>query len=740
VSVLAGPRRAELVEPPSSRTFTERLFAVVPLASIYLWLSIVYAFEAWKHVTPWLFTDELETTQISRSIAATGHAARRGAPYSLHSLYPLILAPVWLIHNVATAYSGIKYLDVFAMTSVIFPTYFLARLVVRRGWALFAAAGAAVIPSLAYSSWIVEETWAYPVSALCLFLIAKALIEKTSGWVAGAIAGAAVAPFVRGELVVVPITLVFALVFAAWTSEWGRQRRRSWVWGDYVGAITLAFGAIFLISGIASHHSQQWYSVTTYWKHRIFVLGDWAAGSLTIGLGVIPLVFGLAALVPARGEEPLRALRMFRCVAIAGIIGFGLYTGMKAAYLSTVFATRVEERNLIYISPLLFIGTALVLERRRVNLIALTAAAAYGFYLVVGTPFLMGVQLYSDSLGVSILQQANRYYEWTPVTAQWLLLGILLAGVALLVAAHVTRRSGALVTGVAAVLAVGILAWNVTGEVSAAAGTVSISRQLESTLRHPFTWVDSVAREKPTIYLAQGVADPNPEWELEFWNRSIVTVSSLDSTLGGPGPAGTPNTTADGRVYWSTDPAQPGRVYDYAVEDWPCVDFAGTVAATHLYNGGASTLKEWKLIQLTKPNRLRAECSGIYPDGWSGANDSTYYRFVASKPGWLRIRIARANWPSTPVDVQLATVTTKYREPALGRVFYDKRSIAPSNKTEVIWIRTPKTRFGAKVVIADKFVPRDVDPTLTDPRTLGAHVDYRYFTKLPRGAKPSRSR
>ena len=87
---------------------------------------------------------------------------------------------------------------------------------------------------------------------------------------------------------------------------------------------------------------------------------------------------------------------------------------MKAAYLQSAFATRVEERNLIYIAPLLFIGTALVFERRRVNLVALAAAAAYGFYLVVGTPLQMGVQLYSDALGFSILQQANRYYELTP--------------------------------------------------------------------------------------------------------------------------------------------------------------------------------------------------------------------------------------------------------------------------------------------------------------------------------------
>jgi hypothetical protein len=737
MSAVATPRRVEDALPHPSRTLSDRMLAAVPLASTYLWLCIVYAFEAWRHVTPWLFTDELETTQISRSIAATGHAARRGAPYPLHSLYPVLLAPVWLIQDVATAYSGIKYLDVFVMTSVLFPTYFLARLMMRRGWALFAAAGAATIPSLAYSSWIVEETWAYPYAALCFFLIAKALIERSRGWIAGAAVASVIAPFVRGELVIIPVVVVFALFFAAWTSAWGKSRRAKWVFGDYIGFFVLAAGLIILVSGIGSHHSQQWYSVTTYWKHRIFVLGDWAAGSLAIGLGVIPLVFGLAALIPAKSEEPLRAVRMFRCVSAAGIIGFGLYTGMKAAYLSTVFATRVEERNLIYIAPLLFIGTALVLERRRVNLVALAAAGAYGLYLVVGTPFQMGVQLYSDALGFSILQQANRYYEWTPFTAQWLLIGILVVGVGLAAAATMSRRSSTAVTSIAAVLAIGIIAWNVTGEVAAASGTVSISRQLEATLRHPFTWVDDVAKGKPTLYLAQGVADPNPEWELEFWNRSIVTVDSLDATLGGPGPSGTPNTTADGRVYWSIDPTHPGTVYDYAVEDWPCVDFAGPVAAVHLYNGGAASLKEWRLIKLAKPNRLRAECSGLYADGWSGANDSSYFRFVSPKPGWLRIRISRQNWGSTPVHVQLATITTQYREPALGRVFYDKQTVAKRLETKIIWVRTPAKRFGARVVIVNKFVPHSIDPRIGDPRTLGAQVDYRYFTKLPRGAKPN---
>ena len=75
---------------PAERTFTDRLLAAVPLLSIFLWLCIVYAIEAWAHGTPWLFGDELELTQLSRSIADTGHAARRGEPHSFDSLWTYV--------------------------------------------------------------------------------------------------------------------------------------------------------------------------------------------------------------------------------------------------------------------------------------------------------------------------------------------------------------------------------------------------------------------------------------------------------------------------------------------------------------------------------------------------------------------------------------------------------------------------------------------------------------------------
>ena len=109
---------------PGERTAAtlDRVQAALPLASVYFWLCIVYAVEAWQRVTPWLFTDELELTQLSRSIAATGHAARSGEAHSPGTLYTVFTAPMWLIHDVAAAYATVKYLDVFAMASVVFPT------------------------------------------------------------------------------------------------------------------------------------------------------------------------------------------------------------------------------------------------------------------------------------------------------------------------------------------------------------------------------------------------------------------------------------------------------------------------------------------------------------------------------------------------------------------------------------------------------------------------------------------
>ncbi len=299
----------------------------------------------------------------------------------------------------------------------------------------------------------------------------------------------------------------------------------------------------------------------------MIIQGDWAAGCLAIGIGVIPFVAGLAALVRAPGEERTHELRMFRSVALAGIVTFGFYTAFKAAFLSTVFATRVEERNLIYIAPLLFVGTALVFSRRRISYVGLAVSGAYTLYLVAYAlyhvtqyPYQMGIQLYSDALGFAILQQGNRFLSWTPGFVRWLLVGIFFGGMLVLLAPRLLRGRDRLVGAVLGVAAVAIVGWNVTGELAAATATKSIARLQAAELRHPFGWVDSATHLKPTLYMGEAEIDQNPEWLLEFWNRSITRVSSLDGSVLGPGPVRQPEREAQRRPVLAerserTDPA-----------------------------------------------------------------------------------------------------------------------------------------------------------------------------------------
>lgn len=104
------------------RALADRLLAAAPLLTIFAWFAFLYAWEAWLVVTPWLFTDELEFTQLARAIADGGQPARRGEPYSFGSLYVFLTAPAWLIHDTELAYQVAKYIGVFAMTAVVFPT------------------------------------------------------------------------------------------------------------------------------------------------------------------------------------------------------------------------------------------------------------------------------------------------------------------------------------------------------------------------------------------------------------------------------------------------------------------------------------------------------------------------------------------------------------------------------------------------------------------------------------------
>ena len=202
----SGAEAAEL--PP--RAWFDRVYAAIPLTTIFVALLALYAWEAARHSSPWLFTDELELSQISRAVEATGHGARRGEPYFWQTLYTWLIAPAWAIKSTTLAYAVVKYIGVVTMALSVVPTYLLARMIATPRAALFAAAGTASVPALAYAPMILEEPLSYPYAALAFFLIAMALARRTVWWITPAVVVALMVGLVRGELGVLPVVFVLA--------------------------------------------------------------------------------------------------------------------------------------------------------------------------------------------------------------------------------------------------------------------------------------------------------------------------------------------------------------------------------------------------------------------------------------------------------------------------------------------------------------------------------------------------
>jgi hypothetical protein len=706
------------------RATTDRILAAFPLLSVFFWLGAVYAWQVWRHGSPWLFTDELQFTQLSRAIAETGHAARRGQPHSFDTLYTYFVAPAWRLSSVHHGYDAIRYLNVVVMTAAVFPAYKLARFVVGRRAALFAATGAIVIPSFAYTGLIVEEPLAYTYSTLCLYLVTGALLRRSRWWIAGAAVSSLIAPLVRGELVVIPATFALGALFLVWRSREVERWRARWSREDWIGAFVLLVGACVLISAVFGHRSHEWLIATGFYPHRMWTLGMRAAGALAIGVGIFAFVAGLASLWRAPGEVPRYEVRVFRSVLLAAVIAFGLYTAVKASFISTTFGTYTVERNLIYLSPLLFVGTALWLERRAAHPLAVAAAAGFALYLVLTTPYEMGTHFYSQAPGFALLEWFNRTSVafLTPGGAKILLLVILVLTVVLLLAPRYVPR-----VGVAAALAACAftLAWSFAGELAGASASNSYARSFLSNIRGDPTWLDKATQGAPTLYLGQQMQDSNSEWLLEFWNRSLKAVWSLDGTAQGPGPFLTPDLKApDGTL--SPDPHYPYVVADRGIR------VEGKQLARHFHEAGGSYIP-WTLYRVDEPLRLRWAYVGVQPDGWMGS-DSSYNRYWSpgNKPGTMIIRLTRA--PGTPATARVAignVIRGPDKQPHLGRQVAVYRGRLTSTKDLVFKIPAPGPRFRVEVHVAPTFKPIDVtNGRLSDARELGAQVSYTFKPAL----------
>jgi hypothetical protein len=708
------------VTTPTSSRAAERLTpgaARFILAVAYLCLASLYAWQAAKRVSPTIFSDEIEFTQISRGIAKNGVPSRLGEPSGFETLYTYLVAPAWWLDPKA-AWEAAKLIGVLVMTAAIFPAYGLARFVVSRPWALAAAIMAVAAPPLAYAPYLLDEPLAYPVSTAALWAITAAIAKPTRRRLALAGAICLVAPFVRGELAVLLAVFAAGLFVLLWRTQRFTSWRATWTTGDWIGAAMLVVGVALAFSAVAGHRSDAWYVATGFQKHRLLDYGTWSLAAMTIGLGVLPVVATIAAFLSRRVRETAEG-RAFVVVGVAAVAGFATYAAVKGTFLSTVFSNLIVERNVIYLVPVALAATAAVLARGTATLPALAAGLAVALALIWNAELRLDQYPYFEAPSLAIGALANRNFSWDPADVERALVIVALVSVAILAARTLVRsRTTGLV--VAVVAACAVTTWTLTTEIYAARGLNLFAERLYGSTPRPVDWVDRATGGEPTLYIGQQINDVNPIFLLEFWNYSIDKVWSLDGTA--PVPSLSPDLGApDGSL--SPDPGVNWVVTGNGVEV-----VGERVGEPH---GGMT------LFHVKPPVRFRYAQNGVSTDGWMGAHASfsQYAPDQGVSRGFARVLLSRqgacgANIPTADVVVRVGTIAVREHQPGFGRIQeVVHRKLKPCALEPVVVRAT--VPYHVDVTVSPTFVPAKIDPSSGDVRELGAQVRFDF---LPLGA------
>ncbi len=709
--------------PPDRRSFLDRYLAAVPFVIAALALLSLLFWEAAIRKTPTIFTDELEWTQLSRAIADTGHAARRGEPFAFKSLYAYVIAPGWWIHSTSSAYAAIKYLNTIVMALTAIPVYLLARMLVPKRVALIAALASLCTTALYYAAFLIPEVLAYPTFALGAYFTIRALAGGGRRWIAGAIVIDLLATEVRGELIVLPASFVLGAIILWIVGPRGQRLRRGWRAFDYIGASLLLLGGLIVLNELVSPHAQQWAVVSGTWRGRLFSLGMQAASAFAIGLGLLPFVGGLASLwIPERRRDPV--WRAFAAFTGSAIVTVWLYTGVKAAFLSTIFATRVEERNMIYLGPLFIVGTAVWLCSTRRWLPGALAAVVFSAWLAL----YYGYQLdypYFEAPGYGIASLANRAWHWDQPTIRIALTVACLVLLALVVtwSTHVAARIQRLTMLLACMVA---LSWMLAAEVNSSLGSAVTSRDYATNLPKPLDWIDRSTDQGGATFIGQNISSGQALGVnlLEFWNRSVKHIWSLDGSAPGPGPTLTPD-LGDRNGTLSHDPKLP---YVVATDR---VNLIGPVVDSK----PGLTLRRIE----SHPWRLHDAALGVSDDGWiSGSSDDpvadgTYAYFgPETKPGTLTITVGRRGFcatgaPGTRVTVRVgALALNEQHAPSVGHATWIQGfALANCTERKFTLIMTPPL---AVQIHADPTV-KPSDYGVSESRELGAQVGFSFSAK-----------
>lgn len=532
----------------------------------------------------WILPDE--GVYAARAVALWRHGSLpllhgQGAGYGV--LYPMVVGLPFSFGSIARGYASLKLLQALVVSLAAVPVFGFGRRLMPPGYALLAALLTVASPLLLYSGLVMTEVLFYPLAAVALLALVRAVASGTFRDQAFAFAVIFAAVLTRPQAVVFVGVFAGAILLDAVCARERSRLRSFWPTWVLLGTAAVALASFPTVVG----------------SYAVALRGSYPLGPalrlsfehlsyLALGTGLAPfaaLVLLSTAALRGRERDPEARALIAVCVSATGLVV------LQVGFFAARYAPHLLGRDLAPLPPLLFLVFALWLARGAPrNLVNATLAAFAVLCVVLLAPWnaLVVPAAFADTLDLLLV---NRVHGHEPVNVV-MVFSILM----LLVFVAVPRRSVLVLPAI-------VLAVLVAGSAIASNQLAHVVNDAQGVLGPDRGWIDRTARGN-VAYLYDGEAFWNVVWQERFWNPRIDHVYSIRPTdVAGPMPQ-TPITVG---------PAGRLPLHERYVVASDRHTFVGTAVA-HLAQQGldVSGLTLWRLNGRPRLSTIEA---GLQPNG-----------------------------------------------------------------------------------------------------------------------------
>jgi hypothetical protein len=670
-------------------------------ALVFVSWAVRFAF-ARHMVGPWIMIDEVVYSELAKSFASNGHFAVREVPTTGYGVvYPILISPAYLFfQSMPTVYTAIKVIDSLLMSLAAVPAYLLARRVVSKWGALSVALLTVAVPSTFYAGTVMTENAFYPIFLFTVLALVRALESPTVSRILVFMAALLVAYETRAQAVALAVAALTAPVVGALIS----RDRREIAEQKLLYAIVVGLGLAVVAAEVARGHSVRSllgaYASATHSSYDPGTVAHWFLwhlAELDLYVGILPV---LALLVLLAIGQSLRVPELtIVSVTLAVVVWVGIEV---AAFATQPSVLRIEERNLFYVAPLLFICLALWIERRlpRPPLVVL-GAGAITVVLAAAIPYerFIAVSATSDTFGVLMLWSVALWFGIHADEVRWIVGAAAFVFVAVALLAPARARFALLLVP----LGISLLA---VQPVDSRTQRASIGAVFQGITKPDRDWITAlVGSDEPqrvsVVWTGGGsnVPDALVVYENEFFNRDLGAVY----TTHGPVPGGLAQTPI--AVDRATGDYRAGGA-SVRVQD-VLTDTSLSVVGRKI---GADVKKGLVLYRVNGPLRAERFTDGIYPDYWAGG--SALFREFACRGGTLRVTLGSDAHLFKSLQVVQASVGGRHVATAEVGPFKQVTMRVPLR-------RGPRGSCTVRFTIPRTRVPARVIPGNTDTRRLG---------------------